>query len=168
MGDTVHRRRAREGFLVIALLSAANLAWAQAGTGGLAGTIKDSQGAVIPGATITASNTATGASRTIVSNDKGAYSFPALSPGTYTLGRLSGFKPVCAQNVGCAWTRRRRSTPPGPGEAGSDSREATSVLNLTDASIGHDEQMTSSGCRSKPRTSSTCSACSPGRSSFRR
>lgn len=51
----------------------------------LSGTVADSSGAVLPGATITATNDATGVETTGFSNDSGAYSFPSLMAGTYTV-----------------------------------------------------------------------------------
>jgi len=53
--------------------------------GELTGAITDSGGAMIVGATVTATNSATGAAHTVMSNDAGVYRFPALLPGGYTL-----------------------------------------------------------------------------------
>ena len=63
--------------------------------GTITGEVKDSSGAIIPGATVTAQNVATNATREGQSNTSGAYSFPALPPGTYTVkAELQGFKTV--------------------------------------------------------------------------
>jgi hypothetical protein len=51
----------------------------------LSGIISDSSGAVIPGATVTASNDSTGVVSTTIANDAGAYSFPRLPIGVYTV-----------------------------------------------------------------------------------
>ncbi len=51
----------------------------------LSGTVKDPTGAVVPNATITLINTATGDVRTSTSNGAGLYDFSALRIGTYTL-----------------------------------------------------------------------------------
>lgn len=66
---------------------------ARAQTGALIdGTIKDEQGAVVPGATLTLRNQETGFERTSVSEAAGRYRFPALPPGRYTLkAELQGF-----------------------------------------------------------------------------
>jgi len=61
--------------------------------GTITGEVKDSTGAVVPGATVTVVNKATNATRTTVSNAVGLYDFPALPPGVYTVkSELEGFK----------------------------------------------------------------------------
>src|SRR6266446_2733200 len=61
--------------------------------GTITGEVKDSSGAVVPGATVTVVNKATNATRTTVSNEVGLFDFPALPPGTYTVkSELEGFK----------------------------------------------------------------------------
>ncbi len=55
--------------------------------------VKDSSGAVLPGATVTVVNKATNATRTTSSNEVGLFDFPALPPGTYTVkSELDGFR----------------------------------------------------------------------------
>src|SRR5207244_506857 len=57
------------------------------------GTIADSTGALIPGVSVTATNTATGVITTALSNESGAYNFPSLLPGTYKVSaELPGFQ----------------------------------------------------------------------------
>ena len=57
------------------------------------GNIQDSSGGVLPGATVTLTNTGTKAVQTAVSDDRGQYLFAGLFPGTYDLKvELSGFK----------------------------------------------------------------------------
>lgn len=58
---------------------------AQSGTGDLGGTVIDSSGAAVGGATVTISNPATGFSRVLRTNEGGIYAAPALSPGAYTI-----------------------------------------------------------------------------------
>src|SRR4029079_12139369 len=59
----------------------------------VSGTVDDGTGAFIPGVTITATNKATGIVTTALSNETGAYNFPSLQPGTYTVNaQLSGFQ----------------------------------------------------------------------------
>jgi hypothetical protein len=61
--------------------------------GTITGEVKDSTGAVVPGATVTVVNKATNATRTTQTNAVGLYDFPALPPGTYTVSsELQGFK----------------------------------------------------------------------------
>ena len=63
------------------------------GTGGvIAGTIKDAQGGVLPGVSLTIRNAESGVSRTIVSGGDGTYRFAGLPPGRYEIAaELSGF-----------------------------------------------------------------------------
>ena len=66
---------------------------AQVSTATVRGTIQDSSGAVVPGATATLTNTGTKAVQSTVSDDRGQYLFAGLFPGTYDLRvELAGFK----------------------------------------------------------------------------
>ena len=58
---------------------------AQVDTGAIVGTVRDSSGAVIPGASITATNQNLGVSSRTSTNGEGNYQFPSLRIGTYTL-----------------------------------------------------------------------------------
>lgn len=62
-------------------------------TGALTGTVTDPSGAVIAGATVTATNVGTGQTRTVTTDANGAYRFSLLPPGNYDV-KLSaqGFK----------------------------------------------------------------------------
>ena len=61
--------------------------------GTITGEVKNSTGAVIPGATVTVVNKATNATRTTTTNEVGLFDFPALQPGEYTVkSELEGFK----------------------------------------------------------------------------
>src|SRR5262245_45961436 len=63
--------------------------------GTITGEVKDSSGALVPGATVTVVNTATNATRPVVSNEVGLFDVPALPPGTYTVKcELEGFQTV--------------------------------------------------------------------------
>ena len=62
-------------------------------TATIRGTVQDPSGGVLPGATVTATNTGTKGVQTAVSDDRGQYLFAGLFPGTYDLKvELSGFK----------------------------------------------------------------------------
>ena len=68
--------------------------------GTITGAVKDSTGAVVPGATVTVVNKGTNATRTTSSNEVGLYDFPALPPGLYTvMMELQGFKKFQRENV---------------------------------------------------------------------
>src|SRR6202051_5127094 len=71
-------------FLAMALLLLPN-ANAQQTLGGITGTVTDSSGAVISGATVTLSGNETKLSRTQTSSTTGSYTFVNLPIGTYTL-----------------------------------------------------------------------------------
>lgn len=78
--------------VVIALSLTPALARAQGGTGQIVGQVKDQQGAVLPGVTMTVQNDATGVLRTTTTDGEGRYRFPALGPGRYTVrAELQGF-----------------------------------------------------------------------------
>src|SRR5262245_12944631 len=76
--------------LVLVLASAS--AWAQA-TAAINGTVRDSSGGVLPGVTITVTQTDTSLVRTTVSNETGSYSLPNLPLGPYRFeATLQGFQ----------------------------------------------------------------------------
>ena len=84
-------------YLLSALLSlsltAPALAQSQAANGAIEGTITDTSGGVLPGVTVTVTNTDNGTERTIVTNEKGLYRAPLLLLGKYrVVAELQGFK----------------------------------------------------------------------------
>ncbi|HQQ78036.1 MAG TPA: TonB-dependent receptor [Thermoanaerobaculia bacterium] len=77
----------------------ANVALAQT-TGDIDGTVTDSNGAPLPGASVTISSPALQGTRTAVTDAAGRFRFPALPGGTYTVtGALSGFTKSERRNV---------------------------------------------------------------------
>jgi len=81
------------------MLLAARLAFAQA-TSTINGRVLDQGDAVLPGVTVTASNTSTGVARTTVTNREGVYSLPGLEPGIYDVKTdLPGFAPAMRNRV---------------------------------------------------------------------
>ena len=80
------------GFLVAGIAEEAR---AQGGTGLIQGVVKDAQGGVLPGVTVTLRNQASGVTRTTVSEADGRFRFPAINPGRFTItAELSGFANV--------------------------------------------------------------------------
>ena len=78
--------------LALLVTLVAGAAFAQ-DTGSIRGTVTDTTGAIVPGATVTLQNEATKFSRNIVTDAKGAYYFGAVSPGSYTVTvEIPGFK----------------------------------------------------------------------------
>src|SRR5258707_6059781 len=66
----------------------------------IGGDVRDSSGAIVSGAMVTAVNVGTNAARTAVTNEAGAYSFPSLPPGTYTVKiEKVGFKSVVRNQI---------------------------------------------------------------------
>jgi hypothetical protein len=78
--------------LLISLLFSMQ-AFSQSSAASLSGTVMDSSGAIIPGATVTATNVATGIVNTVISNNAGIYNIPSLLPGMYKVTvEMTGFK----------------------------------------------------------------------------
>jgi hypothetical protein len=72
---------------------------AQGTTSRVVGTVADSGGGKVPGATVTLTNDATGVSFNTVTNETGNYSFEAVQVGQYTLTvELQGFKKFVSSN----------------------------------------------------------------------
>ena len=89
-------------------LAIGTTAAAQSGSGTLAGTVVDDQGATLPGATVVATEVATGATRTSMTGVDGAFSFASLPPGRYRFQiTLSGFSPLNLTDVNLAPTEIR-------------------------------------------------------------
>ena len=81
------------GLLLAALLLSASTAVAQTETGRITGVVSDATGAVLPGATVTARSTGTGALRTVQTDESGQYVFANLQPGPYEVtSELSSFR----------------------------------------------------------------------------
>jgi hypothetical protein len=68
---------------VVALLSSS--AWSQGFDGTLRGTVVDPSGAVVPGATVTATNEQTAVARSATTTPAGSYVFPNMLVGPYTV-----------------------------------------------------------------------------------
>jgi len=98
-------RSSRVGLGPLFLLAAAfvltipALSFAQVG-GSISGTVKDSSGAVVPGATVTAMNTVLGTETAVTTDEQGFYSFPKLPVGKYDVTiQIEGFKPLKRPNI---------------------------------------------------------------------
>lgn len=84
----------RKTFLLLTVLSLlGTFALAAGERAAINGTVADKTGAVIPGVTIRAINTATNQTMETISNDSGFYAFPSLILGAYTVeAELEGFQ----------------------------------------------------------------------------
>jgi Carboxypeptidase regulatory-like domain len=73
---------------------------AQYENGSLVGTIHDSSGAIVSGASVTITNNATGITAKATSNSSGDYEIPSLRVGVYTISAKSpGFSDAVAKNI---------------------------------------------------------------------
>ena len=85
--------RAKSSLLLALMVACALPLFAQGPTARVEGIVTDGTGAVLPGATVTATNVGTNATRVDVTNEKGAYTITALPVGNYTVQvDLSGFR----------------------------------------------------------------------------
>lgn len=82
---------------VIALIVPSAL-WAQSTTtGAVSGTVTDQSGAVLPDVTVTLKSVEKGFTQTTKTNSQGAYQFPLLEPGTYSINvSAANFKSLSA------------------------------------------------------------------------
>ncbi|MGA9353178.1 MAG: TonB-dependent receptor [Terriglobales bacterium] len=87
--------------LVLVVLALCVGVFAQGGTSELTGLVTDQTGAIVPGAPVKLTNSATGEVRTTTTTDAGTYRFPALQVvGTYTLEVApKGFKTEKVQDI---------------------------------------------------------------------
>ena len=77
--------------MVVLLLQICVMARAQF-TSNISGVVTDPSGAVVPGATLTLHNQATGEEKTATSTTQGVYQFVSLAPGSYTVtATMTGF-----------------------------------------------------------------------------
>ncbi len=84
----------------IVLTMSAMLAVGQEFRGTISGTVADPNGAVVAGATVTVKNRDTNVSKTVATNDEGAFTVPFLSPGNYDVTVTnSGFKSSVRENL---------------------------------------------------------------------
>ena len=92
---------ARMSAILVALaLAVTGLASAQERFGNITGTVKDQQGAVVPGVTVTVTNNATQRSTVVVTGSDGVYFARTLDPGRYTVKfDLQGFISKESPNV---------------------------------------------------------------------
>ena len=86
-------------FVVLLLMCGSALGQGQGNTA-IRGSIKDPQGAVVAGASVTLTNPETNFSRATTSNDSGQFAFEGLQPGVYTVEvEAKGFKKAVLTQV---------------------------------------------------------------------
>jgi hypothetical protein len=104
------KRHRRPGILTKALAGMFSLvavlglfacpAFAQNTSSSISGTVVDASGAVIPNASISVHNNATGQTLSATSDARGAYTITNIQPGSYTVtATATGFQPLTQNNV---------------------------------------------------------------------
>ncbi|HEX8072335.1 MAG TPA: carboxypeptidase-like regulatory domain-containing protein [Pyrinomonadaceae bacterium] len=97
MDTNVIRRTVAAALLLLVAFVAAG---AQEFRGSIAGKVTDPAGAAVPGATVTIKNADTNAETSGTSNEEGAFNFPLVQPGKYTLTVTSqGFSTAVREGV---------------------------------------------------------------------
>ena len=100
MACTRRRFTWQAALVAIVLVAAVRPVGAQVLYGSIVGTVKDATGGILPGATVTVTQTETKATREAVTDASGAYRFPNLQAGTYTVVvRMSGFQTFTRPDV---------------------------------------------------------------------
>ncbi len=85
---------------LVALFLCVVVVLGQTNRGGISGTVTDSAGAVIPGATVTITNIGTNQTVKLTTSEAGSYSAPSLDPVTYRIAvEATGFKRSVVESV---------------------------------------------------------------------
>src|SRR4051794_36203100 len=86
--------------ILLCLAFAPALTFAQTITATVTGTVSDPNGALVPGATVTATSKETGLSKTATTNDEGRFTITFLNPGAYDIkAESSGFKRTLRSDI---------------------------------------------------------------------
>jgi len=155
-------RRSSIAAVLFCMVFGLTLAFAQTGTTSLRGTVLDKSGATVVGAKVILTNDAQGLHREVSTDSSGAYEFPSLPPGHYSLTiEMSGFRKFEHKNlellVNVPVTENATL------EVGSTTETVevsaqTVTLNTSDASIGNTRSTKTRlrSCRWKVATCRTC------------
>jgi outer membrane receptor protein involved in Fe transport len=115
-------------------------AFSQGSTGRILGTVTDQSGGVISGATVTVLDKDRGVSRTLTTDDAGAYNAPNLTPGNYTVRAESkGFKVFERQSISLDVGKEVRidaTLQPGDQTQTITITEAVPLVETTNATMG--------------------------------
>ena len=96
----MHTRYARLMLMGLMLALISLPAFAQGGTSSITGTVIDTSGGAVPGATVTAKNDSTGATFVVVTGVNGGFNVASVPVGRYTVTvALAGFKTVALEGV---------------------------------------------------------------------
>jgi Carboxypeptidase regulatory-like domain len=130
----------RLAFLSLALLPLSYLS-AQISQATLSGVVKDSTGAVVPGAKVELKNKATGLTRAVTTDASGEYTIPNLTPDDYSLNiSMTGFKTIAVESL--PLHTGDEATYNATLEVGAASQEITvgaavPLVNTTTAEVSH-------------------------------
>ena len=121
------------------LLLAASTLFSQTFRGAINGTVTDASGAVVTGATVKATNTATAVALTTVTTSDGQFGFQDLPLGTYKVEvTMTGFRSVAVDNVavtaGGMYTLALKLTPGATGTTVVEVSAAALTLDTTTTS----------------------------------
>jgi hypothetical protein len=96
-------------FLLAIVLMVSALAFGQSNTGTITGQVSDTNGAVVPNATVTVTNLGTNESRTVQTNDQGFYEAASLPTGLYKVSATAtGFQESSVTDIRLAVGDRQR------------------------------------------------------------
>ncbi|MFN9741996.1 MAG: carboxypeptidase-like regulatory domain-containing protein, partial [Acidobacteriota bacterium] len=86
--------------LALSIMLLCGTVYAQRGRGTVLGAVTDASGAVVPGATVTVTNTGTNVATAVITNEDGNYTAPNLQVGSYTVAvTKDGFKKALRSGV---------------------------------------------------------------------
>ena len=100
--------RERQTFVVAACLLCSDVAHAQVARSQFNGTVTDSAGGVLVGATVVATNVETNVASKSTTTDAGVYVIPYLASGVYRVQRRGTRVPVGSRPARSPCARRRR------------------------------------------------------------
>jgi len=130
------RSRLTLAFLILCLLVSPSFCQTEAAS--LSGTIRDPQGASVPGVEVRATRLETGTVATSATNDAGLYIFTGLQPGRYRIVvRRQGFKEVVTELLLSVQDRRQQdiSLTIGPRTESVTVEAGAPLINMQDASV---------------------------------
>jgi hypothetical protein len=127
--------------LLVFILTFSAILLPQSAVTSLHGTVFDPKGAVVPGATVTINNPATGFSRSTQTDAQGGYQFVQLPPATYVVTTAAaGFATIRQPNVELLVNTPGTVSVTMQVSGGSETIEVTGsapLVNTQDATLGH-------------------------------
>ena len=121
-------------FLLVIVIAVSSLAQT---TGSIQGRVTNSNGAAVPGAKLSVRNLQNGETRSTVTNERGSYAFPEVSPGRYELTvSAAGFSILTTTVDVALGVTRTLNLALAPGNARSQSPSAKSGVGTGTSSTG--------------------------------